>query len=146
MNNDIKHERSCGGVVFFESEGKCEVILICSNFKGKMLWTFPRGHMEAGETEKETALREIKEEVGLDAEIIGNFKEKTEFSCKENVVIEASYFAAKANSKNAVAQKGEVEYFAWLDFNSATQTLTFDCDKRVLREFIKFYEKINAHE
>lgn len=146
MNNEIKRERSCGGVVFYESEGKCEVILICSNFKGRMLWTFPKGHMEAGETEKETALREIKEEVGLDTEIIGDFKEKTEFSCRENVIIEASYFAAKASSKNAVAQEGEVEYFAWLDFDSATQTLTFDCDKRVLREFVKFYEKINAHE
>lgn len=146
MNNVIKRERSCGGVVFFENEGKCEVILICSHFKGKMLWTFPKGHMETGETEKETALREIKEEVGLDAEIIGNFKEKTEFSCKENVIIEASYFAARASSKNAVAQEGEVEYFAWLDFDSVIQTLTFDCDKRVFREFIKFYEKINAYE
>lgn len=146
MNNKIKRERSCGGVVFFESEGKCEVILICSNFKGKMLWTFPKGHMEAGETEKETALREIKEEVGLDTEIIGNFKGKTEFSCRENVIIEASYFAAKASSKKAVAQEGEVEYFSWLDFDSAIKTLTFECDKKVLREFVKFYKKINAHE
>lgn len=146
MSNEVKREKSCGGVVFFENNGKCEVILICFNYKGKRLWALPKGHMQTNETEKETALREIKEEVGLETEITGDFKEKTEFSCKENTIIEATYFAAKANSKNAVAQKGEVDYFAWLDFDSAIKTLTFECDKKILRKFVDFYKKINAHE
>ena len=57
-------EKSCGAVIF-NNEDK---VLIVKHNAGH--WDFPKGHMEAGETEKQTALREVKEETKIDIHII----------------------------------------------------------------------------
>ena len=50
-------EKSCGAIIF--NDGKVLVVKQTSGFYG-----FPKGHVEIGETEKETAIRETKEETG----------------------------------------------------------------------------------
>ena len=58
---------SCGGVVIFRGK----ILLLYKNFKNKYEgWVLPKGTVEDGEEYKETALREVKEESGTDAEII----------------------------------------------------------------------------
>ena len=58
------HEKSCGAIVYRKYHGNLEILLIKHVNSGH--WSFPKGHVEAGETEVETALREIKEETGID--------------------------------------------------------------------------------
>ena len=65
---ELKKEKSCGCIII--NNGK--VLLVYE--KNRNFWGFPKGHMEEGETEIETALREVKEEVGLDVEI--DFKKR----------------------------------------------------------------------
>ena len=55
-------EISAGGIVFRESQGQVEFLLMRDRFG---VWTFPKGHVEPGETPLQTALREVAEEVGL---------------------------------------------------------------------------------
>ena len=59
-------ERSCGAIVFKEMEGALYVLVIQH---GAGHWSFPKGHMEAGESEHETAIREVAEETGIEIEI-----------------------------------------------------------------------------
>ena len=59
----LKKEKSCGCIIIKNKK----VLLVYE--KNRNFWGFPKGHMEDGETEIETALREVKEEVGLDVEI-----------------------------------------------------------------------------
>ena len=55
---------SCGGVVIFRGK----ILVLYKNYKNKYEgWVLPKGTVEAGEEYKETALREVKEETGLDA-------------------------------------------------------------------------------
>ena len=56
-------EISAGGVVI--NKGK---VALLKKFRGD--WVLPKGRIEAGETQEEAALREVKEEVGINAEII----------------------------------------------------------------------------
>ena len=56
----MQHEKSCGAIVYRKSHGNTEILLIKHINSGH--WSFPKGHMENGETEIETAIREIKEE------------------------------------------------------------------------------------
>ena len=59
----MTHEKSCGGIVYRKFHGNTEILLIKHVKSG--YWSFPKGHVENGETEEETAKREIKEETGL---------------------------------------------------------------------------------
>ena len=67
----MKHEKCCGAVVYTKIGDQIHYLLV-QNLKG--IYGFPKGHMEADETETETAIREIKEEVGLDVELYTSFR------------------------------------------------------------------------
>ena len=58
---------SCGGVVIFRGK----ILVLYKNYRNKYEgWVLPKGTVEAGEEFKETALREVKEETGVQAQII----------------------------------------------------------------------------
>ena len=59
----MSYEKSCGAVVFRKYHGNIELLLIKHVVGGH--WSFPKGHVEAGESERQTALREVREETGL---------------------------------------------------------------------------------
>ena len=60
----MQYEKSCGAIVFRKYHGNTELLLIKHANGGH--WSFPKGHVEPGETEQETAAREVKEEVAID--------------------------------------------------------------------------------
>ena len=58
---------SCGGVVIFRGK----ILLLYKNYKNKYEgWVLPKGTVEEGEEFKTTALREVQEESGVNAQII----------------------------------------------------------------------------
>ena len=57
---------SCGGVVYRERDGRVELAL-CGRHSG--LWALPKGTPDPGETLDQTALREVREETGLEVGI-----------------------------------------------------------------------------
>ena len=61
----MNYEYSCGAVVFTRIGGEPHYVLVRAKDQPMGCHGFPKGHMEAGETEEQTALREIYEEVGL---------------------------------------------------------------------------------
>ena len=62
------YEKSCGAVIFYKSRQNTKILLV-KNSNGRY-WSFPKGHIEDGENEHQTAIREIKEETGLDVVIV----------------------------------------------------------------------------
>ena len=67
-------EKSCGaGIYHVNTADECEFLLIQS--RSDRHWGFSKGHMENTENEKETAIREIKEEVGLSVSFVEGFNE-----------------------------------------------------------------------
>lgn len=63
---------SAGGVVLAETRPDAPVALVAHrSARGSLQWTLPKGAREEGETVAETALREVREETGLEAELIG---------------------------------------------------------------------------
>jgi 8-oxo-dGTP pyrophosphatase MutT (NUDIX family) len=63
---------SAGGVVLAELRPDAPVALVAHrSVRGSLQWTLPKGAREEGETVTETALREVREETGLEAELIG---------------------------------------------------------------------------
>ena len=90
--------------------------------------------MEAGETEADTAIREIKEETGIDVELNTAFREVVSYSPKRDTTKDVSYFLAKAKNYNYVPQEEEVAQIKWVEINLAHSFLTYDNDKQLLNK------------
>ena len=63
----MRKEISCGCVIF-DKATHSKVLIVYE--KNRNFWGFPKGHIEEGETEIQTALREVKEEVGIDVKVL----------------------------------------------------------------------------
>ena len=106
----MKKEISCGAVIARQTENGREILLIRHVNGGH--WAFPKGHMEGNETESETALREIREDV--------------------------IYFAAEYIGGEAHRQVEEVTELCWVPAEEAAAHITFENDKDVLRKYREY--------
>lgn len=76
--NEVVREPTSGGMVFRRNAKTNEIeILLIQDAKDR--WTIPKGHIEEGETAKETAEREIGEETGLKEMAVMNWLGKINF-------------------------------------------------------------------
>ena len=131
MVKNMKTERSCGTVLFTMKGGKIHYLLLRTrddNYCG-----FPKGHMEYGETEVETAQREILEETGLNVKLDTSFKAEYRYLVDGYIHKSALYFLASYGEGSFRPQKGEV-YGIWLlPYEEALEQLDYEQDRRVLR-------------
>ncbi|MDE6776190.1 MAG: NUDIX domain-containing protein, partial [Ruminococcus sp.] len=96
------HEKSCGAIVYRKYHGNTEILLIKHLNSGH--WSFPKGHVEADESETDTARREIKEETNIDVIIDPTFRETVTYSPKKDTLKVVVYFLAKARNVNICPQ------------------------------------------
>ncbi len=127
--SEIRHEKSCGAVVVRETPAGREVLLIHHNAGH---WAFPKGHVEAGETEEQTARREIAEETGVDVSLEEGFREITVFSPKPGVEKEVVYFLGHPIGGLETPQLAEVSEVGWFSPEEAQRRVTYPNDRRVL--------------
>jgi 8-oxo-dGTP pyrophosphatase MutT (NUDIX family) len=138
-------EKSAGAVVFRHDEesGKILYLILHYHFKGDY-WDFSRGKTEVGESEQETATREIREETTLaDLEFVDGFREVTHWFYRwkgDNVFKEAVYFLAETKTSEVEISKEHID-FAWADYETAMKTLTFENTKKILKAAHEFLEK-----
>ena len=126
----MKLERSCGAVVFTRTEEEPMYVLVRSH-KGH--YGFPKGHMETGETEEETALREIREETGLDARLISGFKETDEYPVNaEGDLKRVTFYLGEYTEKRVAPLEKDVAEAVSLSFEEAVERLTHESLRRIL--------------
>ena len=137
-------EQSCGAVVFIKNN-ETEYLLL---HYGKGHWGFVKGHIENMETEKETTLRELKEETGLSkVEFVEGFKEKKHYSYKRNKKIiykKVTYFLIQAQHKKIKLSNEHIGY-EWLNYERAKEKLSFKNSKNILKKAHKLLETIYPH-
>ena len=127
----IKKEKSCGAVVY-KQIGKEYFFLIEKMNLGH--YSLPKGHVENGETEIQTAKREILEETNLSLSIDENFRKVITYSPFPNIIKDVVFFIAKIESGIIKNQEIEVSNIYLLSFDKAYKLLTFKSDKKVLLE------------
>ena len=126
------YEKSCGFVAYTEKDG-ARLYLIIRSSNGDC--GFPKGHMENGETEYETAIRELKEETNAEVEIIDGFRRQIEYKLPNKDVIKRSvYFLGKCTSQDFIPQDSEVSEVLLVPLKRAIELLTFDDTKRIIKE------------
>ena len=135
----MKKETSCGAVIARQTENGREILLIRHMNGGH--WAFPKGHVEAGETESETALREIREETGLLVTLDTDFRAVVTYSPKPGVMKDVIYFAAELSGGCQQMQAEEVTDMRWVALDAADLLITYDNDKGVLHQYRAYCEK-----
>ena len=125
------YEKSCGAIILYkEKENKYKVLLVRNN-NGKN-YSFPKGHIEKGENEKETAIREIKEETGLDVTIVDDFREVSDYTPYGKIKKRVVFFMAQAFTDKVNIQREELDSFKWVDLNVVDRICTYNNDIRVI--------------
>ncbi len=106
-------------------------------------WDFVKGHMEEGEDEIETVLRETEEETGIKGiNILFGFREEIEYFYRGKGELhhkEVVYYLAET-SQEEVRISHEHKGFDWLSYDEALDRLTFKNSKDVLRRARRFLE------
>ena len=127
------YEKACGAVVYTILNGQIHYVIIQQQegFHG-----FPKGHVEKNETEEETALREIYEEVGLRPTLIKGFKVIDEYPLphKQNVIKQVVYFLAEYNSQTIIIQEEELLGAMLLPYEEAIKILDYESSRKVLAQ------------
>ncbi len=137
----MKHEKSCGAIVFRDFSDTRKALLIKHIKSGH--WSFPKGHVEGAETEEETALREVKEETGLTVTLDTGFRYVTTYSPASGITKDVVYFVAFAKNCNAMPQPEEIKCVDWFDFPCARATITHKADRKIFDLAVKYLEGSN---
>ena len=122
-------EKSCGCTVLYR-----EKVLLIKDTANH--WGFPKGHVEPGETEVETAKRETKEETNIDVEIQEDKRYTIEYHTDKGKKKEVVYFLAKKIGGDEKPQEAEIERIRWFNYKDALNTLTYDNTKVLFKKIV----------
>jgi 8-oxo-dGTP pyrophosphatase MutT (NUDIX family) len=128
---------SCGGVVIFKSK----VLLLYKNHTGKYMgWVMPKGTIEQDESYKQAALREVKEESGVNARVV-KYIGKTQYTFQGQSEIVCKTVHWYLMTTNSFLCKPE-EYFADVGFykqHEAYHLLKFHDEKQIMKRAFQEY-------
>lgn len=136
---------SCGGVVIFRGK----ILVLYKNYKNKYEgWVLPKGTVEKGEDFKDTALREVKEESGVDATLIKYIgKSQYSFSASNDMILkDVHWYLMMSNSYHSKPQREE--YFfdsGYYKFNEAYHLLKFQNEKQILEKAYNEYLELKKN-
>ena len=145
----MKQETSSGAVVCKKENNEYFFLLVYS-VKNKE-WSFPKGHIEKGETELEAAKREIFEETGIkDLKFIDNFKFTDSYLTKgvlpetkgETVTKNVIYYLCYTDSSCINPDNNEISSCKWFNFNEALKSLKFENQHKLLEQAKTFLSKM----
>ncbi len=143
MYDDRKGTEYSAGAVVFTRCGEEIFYLLMRSMKG--VYGFPKGHIEAGETELEAAVREIREETGVEVKFVDGFRMEEEhpIPSKPGIIKHVTYYLAEC-APDAVPspQPGEASGAGFVGFDEAMELFYYDNNRTILRAAREFLCKM----
>jgi ADP-ribose pyrophosphatase YjhB (NUDIX family) len=118
-----------GGLVFRHGDDRLAVLLVRAK-KDPNVWIFPKGHIEPGESAADAAVREVEEESGVIAELVGPVGLPQEFQSGSEPV-SVQYFLMRARSESASSEGREKQ---WFSVDEALRALSFENARQLVRD------------
>ncbi|HJQ84409.1 MAG TPA: NUDIX hydrolase [Candidatus Binatia bacterium] len=137
----LEREFSAGGLVYRRRAGACEVVLAGRRHAqtGNMVWTIPKGHLEAGESSADAAVREVREETGIVAEVDGPLGDVTYWFARRDergqpvrVFKRVRFFLMRATGGRFADRDAEMDAVRWYPLDEAERTVSFANERALL--------------
>jgi 8-oxo-dGTP pyrophosphatase MutT (NUDIX family) len=133
-----EHHRSAGGLVVYNSR-----ILLIATQKGKR-WQLPKGHIEAGETPEQAAIREVREETGVNGRIVAPLPGVEYWYVERGpcrVHKKVDYFLFDYVSGDSMDfDPEEVSGTGWFSWDAGIARLSFDNERKVVQRALEILE------
>ena len=127
-------EKSCGTITIKDNK----VLMVLQNL-GHM--SFPKGHVEEGETEEDTAIRETYEETGVIVKIKENSPRFMVSYPVNNTIKDVIFFFADViDDKNIRPQDTEVKEVIWQDIKKVRESLVYENAQKMWDEVLNYLE------
>lgn len=132
---EVLREPTAGGVIFRRNPKTDEIdILLIQDARDR--WTIPKGHMEEGETPKETAEREVKEETGLKTVVMYDWLGKINFQYRRQnslVLITQDIFLVHATKPDEKLVKEDwMNDISWFSAKEALEKIEYDDINKIM--------------
>ncbi len=138
-------EKSCGAVIFRRDGAKKYLLL---HYEGGH-WDFVKGHVEKGENERETTLRETEEETGItDLKFVEGYRESISYFYRRagrTVRKEVVFYLLETHTEQVRLSREHVG-FDWLTYDRAMERLTYKNAKDTLQKAQDFLSKEHSQE
>ena len=127
-------EVSAGGLVVDKS-GELGLLIGRIDKRGRMLWSLPKGHIEAGESPEEAALREVREETGIKSSITRSLGVIDFWFMAEGKRIHKTvhHFLFSEISGRLEAQLSEVDEVKWFPLDEIAKTLAYPDERKLIQ-------------
>jgi diadenosine hexaphosphate hydrolase (ATP-forming) len=126
--SEVVREPTAGGIVFRKNDKDQVEILLIQDAKNR--WTIPKGHIEEGETAKQTAEREIKEETGLKELKVLNWLGKINFRYRRQqslVLMTTEIFLVQGQGNtNKLKPEDWMNGIKWFSANEALDKIEYE--------------------
>lgn len=139
---------SAGGVVFRTVDKRTEVVIVL--MLPDLRWQLPKGIIDDGETPEQAGLREVREEAGVDAELVAPI-ETIEYwfvaawnGERRRIHKNVHFFLMKYRSGSVSDHDHEVDEARWVEIGQAIEMLEFKSEKEIVEKAVKMIEKSYA--
>ena len=134
LRRHVRDESSAGGVVFRIDAGQPLFLLIRDSYKN---WGFPKGHIETGEQPEAAALREVREEAGLDDLAVRGSIDTIDwfFRFRGQLIHKSCHFYLMESVESSTCpQRNEgITACRWIAFEEAEALISYANAREVLR-------------
>jgi 8-oxo-dGTP pyrophosphatase MutT (NUDIX family) len=127
--------RAAGGIIWRRPDHGERLELALVHRAAQDDWTFPKGKLHQGESEREAAVREAEEETGLRCRA-GDYLGKVRYRDRRGRLKTVAYWEMRP-SRGRFVSNAEVDELRWLTPDLALQVLSYLQDRRLLRNLLK---------
>jgi 8-oxo-dGTP pyrophosphatase MutT (NUDIX family) len=132
---ETRSEVSSGGVVYERRGGSVHVVLAARRTRrGELVWGLPKGGLDEGESEVDAAIREVREETGIEAVAEEDLGQIRYFYVWEGVRVRKAvrFFLMRATGGDVSNHDDEMEDVRWFPLATATRRAAFRGEREVL--------------
>jgi len=130
----LRKEKSCGCITF---NHELKVLLVHIRHGH---WSFPKGHVEEGESELDTAIRETYEETHVKIDVDTGFREVSTYSPFPGVMKDVVFFIGKALNEDIIIQEDELQNAGFYSVSDAKSMITYDQDLQIFNHAVAYID------